>query len=54
MTDAAFVIAGWGVILGGTALYAAVLLARLRRARDESLRIRHDAEQAPPPPRDRE
>lgn len=33
MTDAPFVIAGWGVILGGLALYAATLLRRLAAAR---------------------
>jgi hypothetical protein len=53
VTDAPFVIAGWGVILGGIAVYAVALLSRLRRAREESLRIRHDAEQLLSP-RDRE
>lgn len=33
MTDATFVIAGWGVILGGLALYAVTLLRRLAAAR---------------------
>lgn len=33
MTDAPFVIAGWGVILGGLALYAASLVRRLAAAR---------------------
>ena len=36
MTDAGFVIAGYGVILGGIALYAALLARRLGSARDES------------------
>ncbi len=34
MTDAGFVIAAYGVILGGIALYAALLARRLRNARD--------------------
>ena len=34
MTDAAFVIAAYGVSLGGIALYAALLARRLRIARD--------------------
>ena len=33
MTDAGFVIAAYGVILGGIALYAAFLARRLRIAR---------------------
>jgi hypothetical protein len=33
MTDAWFVVAGWGVILGGLGLYAATLLRRLAAAR---------------------
>jgi hypothetical protein len=33
MSDAAFVIAGWGVILGGLAIYAVTLLRRLAAAR---------------------
>ena len=36
MTDAGFVIAAYGVILGGIALYAALLARRLRNARDAS------------------
>jgi hypothetical protein len=36
------------VILGGMALYAATLLRRLRVARQASLRIRRDADAAPP------
>jgi hypothetical protein len=36
MTDAGFVIAAYGVILGGIALYAALLARRLRSARDAS------------------
>ena len=38
MTDAGFVIAAYGVILGGIALYAALLARRLRNARDASAR----------------
>jgi hypothetical protein len=33
MTDAGFVFAAYGVILGGIALYAALLVRRLRSAR---------------------
>lgn len=33
MMDLGFVVAGYGVILGGIALYAAFLLRRLRTAR---------------------
>jgi hypothetical protein len=33
MTDVWFVVAGWGVILGGLTLYAATLLRRLAAAR---------------------
>lgn len=33
MTDLGFVIAGWGVILGGLALYAVSLVRRLQSAR---------------------
>lgn len=48
--DLAFIIAGWGVILGGMALYALVLMRRLRAARQVSLEIRRAAESASPPP----
>jgi len=34
MTDVEFVIAGYGVILGGIAAYVALLLRRLRIARE--------------------
>ncbi len=47
MSDAAFVFAGYGVILGGLGLYAVLLVRRLRAARDASLRIRGEAD-APP------
>jgi hypothetical protein len=50
MSDVGFVIAGYGVILGGLAVYAFTLLQRLRAARGRSLRIRQEAEAAPPPP----
>jgi hypothetical protein len=33
MSDAEFIVAGYGVILGGLALYAATLLRRLAAAR---------------------
>jgi len=49
MTDAIFVVAGYGVILGSVALYAVTLARRLVRAREASLRVRAEAEQAPRP-----
>jgi hypothetical protein len=45
MSDAGFIIAGYGVILGGMGLYVAVLVRRLRIARQA---LRRDAEAAPP------
>ena len=54
MHDLGFIIAGYGVILGGMALYAGLLLRRLSVARRASLQIRHDAEAATIPPADRE
>jgi hypothetical protein len=36
MTEAGFVIAAYGVILGGIGLYAGLLARRLRNARDAS------------------
>jgi hypothetical protein len=33
MTDVWFIVAGWGVILGGLALYGLALLRRLHSAR---------------------
>jgi hypothetical protein len=50
MSNVGFVIAGYGVILGGLALYALTLLRRLGAARERSLRIRQEAEAAPPSP----
>jgi hypothetical protein len=47
MTAIGFVIAGWGVVLGGLAVYAATLLRRLDAARRASLEIRRQAD-APP------
>jgi hypothetical protein len=38
MTDAGFVFAAYGVILGGIALYTLLLARRLRNARDASRR----------------
>ena len=38
MTDAGFVIAAYGVILGGIALYSLLLARRLRNAREASRR----------------
>ena len=52
MDDLGFIIAAYGVILGGLALYAGLLLRRLAAAREASLRIRREAESAPPPPAD--
>jgi hypothetical protein len=48
VSDAGFVIAAYGVILGGLGLYAVTLWRRLRAAREASLLIRRDAEAAPP------
>ncbi len=45
MTDVGFIVAAYGVILGGIGLYAALLLRRLRIARDA---LRRDADSAPP------
>ena len=47
MTDAGFVIAAYGVILGGIGLYAALLLRRLRIGGQAELEIRRAAEAAP-------
>jgi hypothetical protein len=44
MQDLAFIVAGWGVILGGLAAFAALLLRRLSVARAASLHIRRQAE----------
>ena len=45
MTDVGYVIAGYAVILGGIVVYAALLLRRLRVARET---LRRDAESTPP------
>lgn len=50
MSDLGFVVAGYGVIIGGLLVYTLVLLRRLRIAREISLRIRREAEVAPSPP----
>jgi hypothetical protein len=42
MTDAGFVFAAYGVILGGIALYSLLLARRLRNARSASRRNDHD------------
>jgi CcmD family protein len=42
MTDAAFVFAAYGVILGGIGLYAVLLIRRLRNAREAARRDDHD------------
>ena len=52
MDDLGFIIAAYGVILGGLALYAGLLLRRLGAARAASLRIRREAESAPSPTTD--
>jgi hypothetical protein len=51
MDDLAFIVAGWGVIMGGLALYAVLLLRRLAVSRAASLDIRQQAESAAPPDR---
>jgi hypothetical protein len=48
MSDVEFVIAGYGVILGGIALYAALLLRRLSVARGAARRIAAEADATPP------
>jgi hypothetical protein len=48
MQDLPFIVAGWGVILGGLAAYALLLLRRLGAARRISLEIRRQADAAPP------
>ncbi|MGZ6255404.1 MAG: hypothetical protein ACXWMB_00120 [Candidatus Limnocylindria bacterium] len=45
MTDAGFVIAAYGVILGGIALYAALLARRLRIAREAAKRLDSDVDE---------
>ena len=50
MQDLGFIIAAYGVILGGLAVYAGLLLRRLAAAREASLRIRRQDESAPPAP----
>ena len=49
MDDPGFIVAAYGVILGGLALYAGLLLRRLAAARAASLDIRRRAESSPPP-----
>lgn len=44
MSAAGFVIAAYGVILGGIALYAALLARRLRIARDATPRSTDDVD----------
>jgi hypothetical protein len=51
MDHLAFIIAGWGVILGGLAAYAGLLLRRLAVARAASLAIRRQAESVVSPDR---
>ena len=47
MTAVGFVIAAYGVILGGICLYVAYLLRRLGIARDASRRVGGDVDEAP-------
>jgi hypothetical protein len=47
MSAAGFVIAAYGVILGGLGLYVAYLLRRLGIARDASKRLGRDVDEAP-------
>ena len=51
MENLAFIVAGWGVILGGLTVYAGLLLRRLAAARAASLHIRRQAESVAPPDR---
>jgi hypothetical protein len=51
MDDLVFIVAGWGVIIGGLAAYALLLLRRLAVARRISLLIRREAESVPSPDR---
>jgi hypothetical protein len=53
MHDLGFIVAAYGVILGGVSLYAGLLLRRLGAARRASLEIRRDAESLTAPPPDR-
>ena len=50
MQDLGFIVAAYGVILGGMALYAVLLLRRLSAARRASLQVRRDAEAGLPSP----
>lgn len=50
MDDLVFIVAAYGVILGGLAAYAILLLRRLAAARAASLQIRRQAESLPPAP----
>ena len=50
MTDAGFVFAAYGVILGGLALYVGLLARRLRVSREAANRIGPEAEAGQPPP----
>ncbi len=47
MTDVWFVVSGWGVILGGLALYAATLLRRLAAASQAAIDARSTDDTAP-------
>jgi len=51
MSDVGFVIAAYGVILGGLGVYTVTLWRRLSSVREASLRIRREADAAPPPDR---
>lgn len=42
MNDLGFIVAGWGVIVGGLALYAVTLLRRLAAARSATSRDDED------------
>lgn len=50
MTDVGFVIAAYGVILGGIGLYVGFLVRRLKVARETSSRMRRESDAASPPP----
>jgi hypothetical protein len=48
MSTLPFIVAAYGAILGGLALYTGLLWRRLAAARERSLRIRSEAARAEP------
>jgi hypothetical protein len=53
VTNVGFVIAAYGVILGGIGVYAVLLVRRLRIARETLLELRRAADAAPSTPDER-